>query len=488
MTLGRRLAGDDRPRQPARRRGPRSSGCAPAREAAGSHARAPAPGLPRVPRLALARAAGAHRRRSARRTPTGWHAEDGWFAGAETLPFPPRDALRLRPASSARTRSRALLRRPRQRVRSRLAAADSLRREVNGDDVTYVVTRNVNYTNVCSLQARSSARSPRASSPRTCAARVRRAARGDRPPRARGVGPGARRDTASRATTGLRRRLLRIGRGGDQGRVPDLHVHRLALEVWQGAATLGLPLERLLAGSARLGRRRSRGRPLRSSTTRRAPSSARQGERPSSGSRCTAPRTARGCARLRRSCSATWTRRARGHATCSRCASSTGRRAGSPSSRRCPSCTRRRRFRKGPRAPRPDLPRGAARARGRAARASPVDHERPGVLGEARPGGAAAALAVGVQRHGRDADERVDLARRRARATARRCCWSRWRRRSAAPGACPGSARRSTGRRRPSASRPRPARRPLAEPLNPPRGHAPCSAARRWIRLGLVTA
>ena len=30
-----------------------------------------------------------------------------------------------------------------------LAAADALRREVNGDEVTYVVTRNVNYTNVC---------------------------------------------------------------------------------------------------------------------------------------------------------------------------------------------------------------------------------------------------------------------------------------------------------------------------------------------------
>ena len=30
-----------------------------------------------------------------------------------------------------------------------LRAADTLRREVNGDTVTYVVTRNINYTNVC---------------------------------------------------------------------------------------------------------------------------------------------------------------------------------------------------------------------------------------------------------------------------------------------------------------------------------------------------
>ena len=36
-------------------------------------------------------------------------------------------------------------------------------------------------------------------------------------------------------------------------------------------------------------------------------------------------------------------------------------------------------------------------------------------------GGAAAALRAGVQRPRRDADERVDLARGRARATARRC-------------------------------------------------------------------
>src|SRR5581483_8590693 len=28
-------------------------------------------------------------------------------------------------------------------------AADALRRSINGDEVTYVVTRNINYTNVC---------------------------------------------------------------------------------------------------------------------------------------------------------------------------------------------------------------------------------------------------------------------------------------------------------------------------------------------------
>ena len=33
--------------------------------------------------------------------------------------------------------------------RGALHSADRLRRETNGDTVTYVVTRNVNYTNVC---------------------------------------------------------------------------------------------------------------------------------------------------------------------------------------------------------------------------------------------------------------------------------------------------------------------------------------------------
>ena len=31
-------------------------------------------------------------------------------------------------------------------------AADELRREVNGDVVSYVVTRNINYTNICSFK------------------------------------------------------------------------------------------------------------------------------------------------------------------------------------------------------------------------------------------------------------------------------------------------------------------------------------------------
>ena len=66
----------------------------------------------------------------------------------------------------------------------------------------------------------------------------------------------------------------------------------------------------------------------------------------------------------------------------------------------------------------PDVRRGAARPRGRAARAPSRDHEHPGVVGEARPRGRAAGAARGRQRPRRHADERVDLARRRLGARA----------------------------------------------------------------------
>ena len=77
-------------------------------------------------------------------------------------------------------------------------AADALRREVNGDEVTYVVNRNINYTNVCyfkcqllrvlegqaqrepaggALRPRLSTRSPAAASRRGSAARPRCACR-----------------------------------------------------------------------------------------------------------------------------------------------------------------------------------------------------------------------------------------------------------------------------------------------------------------------
>ncbi len=70
----------------------------------------------------------------------------------------------------------------------------------------------------------------------------------------------------------------------------------------------------------------------------------------------------------------------------------------------------------GSRAPGADLPRGDPAARRRAARAPSLDHERAGLVGEARSGRRAGRSPRGGERPGWNADERVHLARRRLRA------------------------------------------------------------------------
>ena len=63
----------------------------------------------------------------------------------------------------------------------------------------------------------------------------------------------------------------------------------------------------------------------------------------------------------------------------------------------------------GSRATRADVPRDAARPRCRATRTAPGDHERPGLVGQARAGGHAAGARGRRERPRRHADERVDL-------------------------------------------------------------------------------
>src|SRR5579871_4181156 len=72
---------------------------------------------------------------------------------ARPTPRPPRPAA-LRPAErnpAALTddQALALLSADGKDLEELARLADGLRREVNGDDVTYVVTRNINFTNVC---------------------------------------------------------------------------------------------------------------------------------------------------------------------------------------------------------------------------------------------------------------------------------------------------------------------------------------------------
>ena len=142
--------------------------------------------------------------------------------------------------------------RERERV---LAAADRLRREVCGDDVTYVVTRNIQYTNVCYFRCgfcafskgklAANLRGPAYLVPddeivrRVQEAWERGATEVCLPG---GIHPSFTGDYYA----GVERLITDA--------VPGIHVHAFsALEVWQGAATHGLDLETYLARLRDLG-------------------------------------------------------------------------------------------------------------------------------------------------------------------------------------------------------------------------------------------
>src|SRR5438876_3316313 len=142
----------------------------------------------------------------------------------------------------------ALLRARGTAFRAVVRAANDLRREVCGDTVTYVVTRNVNYTNVCYFRCGFCAFSKGRLAANLRGAPylvpldeiVRRAeeawARGAVEICLQGgIHPAFTGQTYLDVCTAIK------------GALPDLHVHAFsALEVWQGAATLGLPLDAYL--------------------------------------------------------------------------------------------------------------------------------------------------------------------------------------------------------------------------------------------------
>ena len=124
------------------------------------------------------------------------------------------------------------------------AAADAIRREVNGDTVTYVVNRNINYTNVCYFKCQFCAFS-----------------KGKLSENLRGKPYDLDLDEIQRRTVEAWQRgatevcmqggihpdytgetYLGICRAVKEA-VPEIHVHAFSpLEVWQGAATLDMPL------------------------------------------------------------------------------------------------------------------------------------------------------------------------------------------------------------------------------------------------------
>ena len=130
-----------------------------------------------------------------------------------------------------------------------LDAADALRREVNGDTVSYVVTRNVNYTNVCYFRcgfcAFSKGKLAANLRGKPYVVTVEEIARRAREAWERGAVEICLQGGIHPAFTGDT--YLEIAAEVKEA-VPEIHVHAFsALEVWQGAATLGLELPDYLA-------------------------------------------------------------------------------------------------------------------------------------------------------------------------------------------------------------------------------------------------
>src|SRR3954469_20118885 len=176
----------------------------------------------------------------------GLAREDGWSPGEDGgVPFVPRDALPVDTADELGEDDLVRLFRARGRERDRVfAAADRLRREVCGDDVTYVVTRNIQYTNVCYFRCG------------FCAFSKGRLAANLRGPAFLVPHDEIARRVIEAWERGATEVCLQGGIhpafDGDyyesvvrtiKEAAPGMHVHAFsALEIWQGAATLGAPL------------------------------------------------------------------------------------------------------------------------------------------------------------------------------------------------------------------------------------------------------
>lgn len=135
------------------------------------------------------------------------------------------------------------------------AAADALRRHVNGDTITYVVNRNINYTNICYFRCQFCAFSKGKLSenlrgkPYDLAVDevVRRAAEAwDR-----GATEVCMQGGIHPEYTGATYRDMCVA---VKALLPDMHVHAFSpLEVWQGAETLGISVREFLTQLKRVG-------------------------------------------------------------------------------------------------------------------------------------------------------------------------------------------------------------------------------------------
>jgi FO synthase len=188
----------------------------------------------------------------------GLAREDGWHPGeGGGVPFVvTRDALPVDAAGELGEDELVRLFRARGEERQRVfAAADRLRRDVCGDEVSYVVTRNIQYTNVCYFRCGFCAFSKG-----KLAANLRGApylvpheeiVRRAREAWERGATEVCLQGGIHPAFTG---EYYASVVEAIRAELPDLHIHAFsALEVWQGAETLGLPLDDYLGRLRSLG-------------------------------------------------------------------------------------------------------------------------------------------------------------------------------------------------------------------------------------------
>ena len=134
-------------------------------------------------------------------------------------------------------------------------AADELRERMNGDIVSYVVNRNINYTNICSYRcqfcafAKGKASENLRGTPYDLP--LQEIQRRTREAWGRGATEVCMQGGIHPAYTGTT--YLDICRGV-KAAVPEMHVHAFSpLEVWQGALTLGISLEEFLTELKRAG-------------------------------------------------------------------------------------------------------------------------------------------------------------------------------------------------------------------------------------------
>ena len=201
----------------------------------------------------------------------GYARENGWIAGA--VAQPQATAASAAPVVLPRCELERILHRARDGRRleegdvARLFAArgreadavyrdaDQLRQEVNGDRVSYVVNRNVNYTNVCYFHCRFCAFSKGKLADhlrgRPYEVDLEEIARRTREAWQRGATEMCLQGGIHPDYTGAT--YLEVCRTVKRG-APAIHVHAFSpLEIWQGARTLGVTVRDFLAELRRAG-------------------------------------------------------------------------------------------------------------------------------------------------------------------------------------------------------------------------------------------